>query len=288
MSQKPQRMYLVGVFGDPVDENPSYIMEEAAFRAADLNWRYLNLRVKAADLKAAVEGVRAMNFSGFNVTMPHKVKIVPLLDKVADDARLIGAVNTVWREGDEFIGENTDGKGFLTSLIEDGKVEPKGKRIVCMGAGGAGRAICVELALAGAQRILVVNRACESEMGVSLVKTLQEGTSTEAEFQPWEGELSVPKDTDILVHATPLGLYPNVDEMPPVKEDTINERMVVCDVIPNPPDTPFLRMARNRGAKTLGGLGMLVRQGAIAFEKWTGVWPSLEVMRESLESALSG
>ena len=124
-------------------------------------------------------------------------------------------------------------------------------------------------------------------MGVSLVKTLQEGTSTKAEFQPWEGELSVPKDTDILVHATSLGLYPNVDEMAPVKEDTIDENMVVCDVIRNPPDTPFLRMARSRGAKTLGGLGMLVRQGAIAFERWTGIWPSLEVMRESLESALS-
>ena len=128
MGQKPERMYLVGVFGDPVDENPSYIMEEAAFRAAGLNWRYLNLRVKAADLAKAVEGVRVMNFSGFNVTMPHKVKIVPLLDRVADDAKLIGAVNTVWRDGDEFIGENTDGKGFLTSLIEDGEVKAKGEK----------------------------------------------------------------------------------------------------------------------------------------------------------------
>ena len=122
---------------------------------------------------------------------------------------------------------------------------------------------------------------------VSLVKTLREGTKTQADFLPWEGELSVPEDTDILVHATPLGLYPNVAEMPPVKEDTINERMVVCDVIPNPPDTPFLKMARRRGARTLAGLGMLVRQGAIAFEKWTGQWPSLKVMREALESALS-
>jgi len=278
-------MELVGVFGDPVDENPTYIMQEAAFRAAGLNWRYLNLRVKAPDLKAALEGVRAMHFRGFNVTMPHKAAIVDLLDGVADDAQLIGAVNTVRRKQDKFIGENTDGKGFLRSLREDAATNPAGKRVVCLGAGGAGRAICVELALAGASHILIVNRPA-SGRGQALVKTLDEKTPARADFHPWEDEFAVPDGTEILVNATSIGLYPNVNDIPPVKEDTIREGMVVCDVIPNPPETPFLTMARRRGAVTTGGLGMLVYQGAIGFKMWTGIEPSLDAMRESLEKAL--
>ena len=283
---KLKKMNLVGVMGDPVDENPSYIMFESVFAAAGLNWRYLNLLVKKNQLKAAIEGARAMDFRGFAITMPHKIGAVELLDDIATDARLIGAVNTARREGDRFYGENTDGKGFLTSLTQTGKVEPTGKKIVCIGAGGAGRAICVELALAGAKHIIVCNRKIESDMGISLVEKINEKTSTKAEFIPWEEEIPVPNDTDVLVNATPLGFYPNIDAMPPVKETDIRKEMVVCDVVPFPADTPFLRMARKRGAITLNGLEMLVNQGAIQFKMWTGVQADSEVMRESLKKAL--
>ena len=124
-------------------------MQEAAFAAAGLNWRYITLRVAAADLPAAVAGLRAMNFQGINLTIPHKVAILSLLDEVAPDAALIGAVNTVRRAGDRLIGENTDGKGFLRSIRDDAGIDPAGKRVVFLGAGGAARAMTVELALAG-------------------------------------------------------------------------------------------------------------------------------------------
>jgi shikimate dehydrogenase len=278
---KVARAELVGVFGDPVDENPTGIMQEAAFAAAGLNWRYITLRVVAADLPAAVAGLRALNFQGINLTIPHKVAILPLLDEVAPDAALIGAVNTVRRAGDRLIGENTDGKGFLRSVREDAGVDPAGKRVVFLGAGGAARAMTVELALAGARHITVVNRS--ADRGKALVRQLNEKTPVQAEFEPWDGDYGVPADADILVNATSIGLFPDVAAMPCVALDSIRPGLLVCDVIPNPPQTAFLKAAATRGARTLDGLGMLVYQGAIAFKLWTGVDADVAVMRRALE-----
>ncbi len=149
---------LVGVFGSPVAENPTGVMQEAAFAALGLNWRYLTIEVQHQDLAAAMHGLRAMNFRGINLTIPHKVQVLHYLDEVSPDARLMGAVNTVRRAGDRLVGENTDGKGFLRALRDDAGVDPGGKRVVVLGAGGAARAVCVELALAQAASITVVNR----------------------------------------------------------------------------------------------------------------------------------
>src|SRR5579863_2934325 len=141
---------LVGCFGQPVAENPSGVMIESAFRALGLNWRYLMIEVPPEKLAAAVAGVRAFGMRGINLTIPHKVAVLPHLDEIARDAAVIGAVNTVRREGDRLIGENTDGKGFLHGVRADAGVEPRGQRVVVLGAGGAARAIVTELALAGA------------------------------------------------------------------------------------------------------------------------------------------
>ena len=149
---------LVGVFGHPVSENPTVVMHEAAYAELGLNWRYLTIEVLPQDLEAAMKGVRALNMRGINLTIPHKVAVLPYLDEVKPAAALMGAVNTVVRVGDRLVGENTDGKGFMTALTKDAKVDPKGKSVVVLGAGGAARAITVELALAGAERITVVNR----------------------------------------------------------------------------------------------------------------------------------
>ena len=278
------RAELVGVFGDPVDENPTGIMQEAAFAAAGLNWRYITLRVVAADLPAAVVGLRALNFRGINLTIPHKVAILSLLDEIAPDAALIGAVNTVRRAGDRLIGENTDGKGFLRSIRDDASIDPAGKRVVFLGAGGAARAMTVELALAGARHITVVNRS--AARGEALVRQLNERTPVRAEFVPWDGDYSVPADADILVNATSIGLYPDVTAMPRVALDSIRPDLLVCDVIPNPPQTAFLKAVAARGARTLDGLGMLVYQGAIGFKLWTGEEPDVAVMRRALEQVL--
>jgi shikimate dehydrogenase len=283
MSQDPLslRSELVGAFGDPIDENPTGVMQEAAFAAAGLNWRYLLLRVTAEDLSAAVTGLRAMRFQGINLTIPHKVAVLKYLDEVSPDAALIGAVNTVRRVSTRLIGENTDGKGFLRSVREDAGIDPAGKRIVFLGAGGAARAMSVELALAGASHITIVNRT--PTRGEELVRTLNEQTPAKSEFVRWVGDYPVPPEADILVNATSIGLYPNTGDKPPVMMLTVRPDLLVCDVIPNPPRTSFLTAAAARGARTLDGLGMLVYQGAIAFKLWTGLEPSIPVMRQALE-----
>lgn len=274
------RYELVGAFGDPIDENPTGVMFEAAFEALGLKWRYLPLRVTADALKDAVSGLRAFNFKGINLTIPHKVKVMEYLDSVADDAAIIGAVNTVRTSGGKLIGENTDGKGFLKSLIEDAGVNPKGKRVVVLGAGGAARAITVELALAGAETIQVVNRT--PARGRELVARLKEKTPTSAEFTEWKGTYAIPAGTDVLVNSTSIGLFPNVNDRPDIDYDTISGGMTVCDVIPNPPKTPFLEESRKRGADTLNGMGMLVNQGVVAFKHWTGQDPLADVMYAAL------
>jgi shikimate dehydrogenase len=281
MSQEPNyKAELVGVFGHPVAENPTIVMQEAAFKALDLNWRYLTIEVYPEDLADAFKGLRAFNMQGINLTIPHKVEVLKYLDEVAEDAQLMGAVNTVRREGDKLIGENTDGKGFLRSLREDAQVDPAGKRVVVLGAGGAARAITVELALAGAARIVVVNRS--EGRGRELVKLLNDKTPTTAEFVRWGSPFALPAETNVLVNATSIGLFPDVAAKPDLDYDTIRPNMTVCDVIPNPPQTPFLQEAEARGATTLDGLGMLVYQGAIGFTMWTGLDAPVEVMHQAL------
>ena len=274
---------LVGVFGYPVAENPTSVMLEAAFKHLGLNWRYLTVEVRPASLPEAIRGIRAMGFKGINLTIPHKVAVMPLLDSIADDARLIGAVNTVRREGDRLIGENTDGKGFLRGVREEAGIDPKGAHIVVLGAGGAARAIAVECALAGADRITLVNRS--AERGAALADHLAQNLKAAALFVPWRGDFTPGKNTDILVNATSIGLFPDGGTMPPVRIEDLKQTCLVCDVIPNPPDTRFIMTARAQGHKTLTGLPMLVNQGAIGFKMWTGLDAPEKVMRAALEKA---
>ena len=277
---------LVGVFGHPVAENPTIVMQEAGFRACNLNWRYLTIEVLPDDLAAAIQGLRAMNFHGINLTIPHKVEVLKYLDEIAPDAALIGAVNTVRCDGKRLIGENTDGKGFLRSLRHDARIDPAGRRAVVLGAGGAARAITIELALAGATRITVVNRS--RARGEELVNLLNTKTETSASFVEWNAPYAIPKDAQLIVNATSIGLFPDVNAKPDIVYETITSGMVVCDVIPNPPQTPFLQEAAARGAKTLDGLGMLVYQGAIGFKMWTGVDAPVQAMRDALAQEFRG
>jgi shikimate dehydrogenase len=248
-----------------------------------LNWRYLTIEVRKEDLEDAMRGLRAFNMRGINLTIPHKIEVLKYLDEVADDARLMGAVNTVRREGSKLIGENTDGKGFLRSLREDGETDPSEKTVVLLGAGGAARAIGVELALAGAKHVRVINRT--PSRGKELVELINNKTEASAEYVPWDRPYVLPEDTDILVNATSIGLYPDVDAKPDIEYDSIRTGNIVCDVIPNPPRTVFLREADSRGARTLDGLGMLVYQGTIGFKMWTGVDAPVAEMKEALREA---
>lgn len=283
MSSKPLNFLqgLTGCFGFPVAENPTQAMIEPAYRAMGLDWRYLTLEVHPDNLGDAVRGACAMGFKGFNCTIPHKVEVIKFLDELTPAAQKIGAVNCVAIKNGRLLGENTDGKGFLQSVRELRSVE--GLNVVLLGAGGAARAIAVELALAGARKITIVNRTVER--GLTLEKRLQDQTSAETAFMPWTGIYEPDASVDLLVNSTSLGLYPDVDAKIAVSLEKLPEHAIVCDVIPNPPKTRLVKDAQARGLRVLDGLGMLVNQGVIGIELWTdGQSPDPAVMRSSLET----
>lgn len=279
MADKNYRAELVGVFGDPVDGNPTCVLEEAGFAAAGLNWRYLTMKVAVEDLTDAIRGMKAVGMRGVNLTMPHKIKVIPHLDELSEAARIIGAVNTVLSKDGRLIGENSDGKGFVRSILE-ADVSLKGKTITMLGAGGAAKAIGVECALAGAEKIIIINR--NAERGNELVKTITENTATKAEYIPWIGTAAIPAETEILINATCVGLHPDVDQCPDVDYSQIKGDMVVCDVVFNPAMPLFLKKAEAQGAKVITGLGMLVNQAALNFEIWTGVKAPRDIMMQAL------
>lgn len=275
---------LVAVLGQPVAENPTQVMVEAAFRAMGLDWRYLTLEVAPAGLSDAVRGIRAMGLRGFNCTIPHKVAVVPLLDDLTPAAKAIGAVNCVARQDDMLLGENTDGKGFLESVQALGPVA--GKSAVLLGAGGAARAIGVELLRAGAASLTVVNRS--EARGKELLAVLDRVAPGMSSLVAWRGDFAVPTGTDLLVNATSIGLYPDADARVPLDVSTLRPPTVVCDVIPNPPRTRLVHDAEERGCTTLDGLGMLVNQGVIGIRLWTGRDPDPAVMRQALLDVFGG
>lgn len=270
---------LTAAFGQPIAENPTQAMVEAAYRHHNLDWRYLTIEVAPDGLADAVAGARAMGFRGFNCTIPHKVTVIQHLDGLGESASVMGAVNCVVRRDGRLIGENTDGKGFVESLRP--LTDPSGKSVVIFGAGGAARAISVEVALAGATRITIVNRS--QSRGEDLVTLLRNKLNLNANLVPWKGDYAIPEGTDIVINATSIGLFPDVDARLALDISTLKSGMVVADVIPNPPATRLVRDARAAGCQVIDGLGMLVNQGVIGIKYWTGVDPDPKVMRQALE-----
>jgi shikimate dehydrogenase len=276
---------LTACFGFPVSENPTQAMMEPAYVALSLDWRYLTLEVPPASLSAAVAGARAFGFQGFNCTIPHKIAVIEHLDGLGESASLMGAVNCVVNRDGQFIGENTDGKGFVSSLKE--VTDPTGKTVVIFGAGGASRAISVELALAGATEITIVNR--DPDRGQTLVDLLNSkvnevaGGGLSAKFVQWDGDYQIPSDSQIVINATSIGLFPDIDARLALDISTLSSEMIVADVIPNPPKTNLVKDATAADCKVIDGLEMLVAQGVIGIEYWTGKSPDAKIMRQALE-----
>ncbi|MEI7461431.1 MAG: shikimate dehydrogenase [Pirellula sp.] len=276
---------LTAAFGQPISENPTQVMIEAAYRHHALDWRYLTIEVAANGLGDAVQGARAMGFLGFNCTIPHKIAVIKHLDGLGESAELMQAVNCVVRRGDQLIGENTDGKGFVKAVraVRD----PSGSRVVIFGAGGAARAISVEMALAGASHITIVNRS--PKRGDELLELLQTKVTqrTDGKLQSklarWDQTFSIPDNTDIVVNATSIGLYPDLDARLNLDVKSLLPSMLVADVIPNPPRTNLIQDAEQRGCTVIDGLEMLVNQGVIGVEYWSGITPDPSVMRAALE-----
>ena len=273
---------LVGCFATPAAENPTVAMMEAVFRHHKLDWRYINCEVAPEDLGAAVRGARAMGWAGFHCSIPHKITVIDHLDGLGESAEIMRAVNTVVRRDNLLIGENTDGKGFVQAVREI--TNPAKKSIVLFGAGGAARAVGVELALAGASEITVVNRS--RQRGQALVDLLNERTPTSAKLQLWDRTITFPGSTHIVINATSIGLFPDVDGHLDIDMSSLRPDMVVVDGIHNPPRTRLIREAEALGCTVLDGLGMLVNQGVISVKYWTGQDVDPSVMRQTVEDLL--
>lgn len=271
---------LTGCFSTPADGNPTVAMVEAAFKYHNLNFRYINTEVESFKLAEAVAGARAMKWRGFHLSAPHKVEVIQYLDELGESAKLMGAVNCAVLRNGRLIGENTDGKGFLQSLCE--VLDPAGKVITILGAGGAARAIAIEAALAGTKSVHIVNRnARRGEELRDLVKTI-----CTSNYYAWNSNFSVPSETEILVNATTVGMHGNLDKHLDINFETLNPNMLVADVIINPPLTDLLKRASENGCRTIDGLGMVVNQAVLAIKYWTGEDADANVMRKKLLEVL--
>ncbi len=270
---------LCGIIGDPVEHSMSPVMHNAAYERLGLDYRYVPFRVKKEELGKAIDGIKALNLRGLNVTIPHKVAVIPLLDKLGPLAEKIGAVNTIVNDDGVLIGYNTDATGFTQALLEKG-IEPKGNNVVVLGAGGASRAVSFALVERGAH-LIILNRLLELDWAEELANGLSKASGREVkalELNRENLEEALSK-ADILVNATSVGMSPNISETL-VTSDQLNSSLIVFDIVYNPLKTRLMGEAEAAGAKTISGLDMLVWQGALAFEKWTGLKPSAELMKK--------
>lgn len=273
---------LTGSFSLSAAKNPTVAVMEAGYRANNLDVRYINCDVSPEKLADAVAGAIAMGWLGFNCSLPHKEAILEYLDDLAPSAQLIGAVNTVVIKDGRLTGENTDGKGFVESLATVG--DPRGAHTVIFGAGGAARAIAIELALAGASAITIVNRS--PERGEKLAEHVDSATDTSCSFAPWTPAYSIPEGTSLVVNATSLGFYPHHEDTLDVDISSLEPGMIVADVVANPPQTRWLRAGEDAGCIPLTGIGMLVNQARVNAKLWTGETLDSDVMHRALTEAL--
>ena len=273
---------LTGSFSQSAANNPTVSIMEAGYAAADMDVRYINCEVAPDQLGDAVAGAIAMGWLGFNCSLPHKEAILDHLDAVGESARLIGAVNTVVIRDGQLTGENTDGKGFVEALRAER--DPRGSHAVIYGAGGAARAIAVELALAGAARITIVNRTVDRAR--ALAEHVDAQTQATCSFSPWTENHRIPEDSDLVINATSIGFFPQDDQTLDVDVSTFPRGAVVADVVPNPPMTQWLQAAKDAGCVPLTGVGMLVNQAQVNAQLWTGETLDAAVMHSALEEAL--
>lgn len=275
---------LLAVIGAPIGHSLSPIIQNAALHAAGLDYVYAALPVRADALSSAVRGLYDAGIAGFNVTIPFKTEIIPLLDALSEDARRIQAVNTVVIEDGRMVGHNTDVVGFLAGFAERG-IALTGKKAVLIGAGGAARAALWGLLRRGVSSIVIGVRSVEK--GAALAADFAADGDVRAVSFDDAAWIAACSDADIVVQTTPLGMTPYTEEMPPVDAAMIKPSAVVYDLIYTPAETRFLREARARGCETINGETMLVAQGAEAFHLWTGKRPDVELMKRVLREELA-
>jgi shikimate dehydrogenase len=278
----PPQKQMTGMLGHPVAENPIDRMFDAVYAHYGLPWQFWKNNIASeADLALAVKALAPLGYRGMAITVPYKVAVMPLLDAVDDDVRAIGAANYLTIEQGRLIGHNNDGKGVVNAIE---KVAPlTGQRVVMLGAGGAGRAMAVEMAWAGAAHLTLVTR--RQDQGEEVAATVTRTSGVPAVWQHWQGEVLVPAGTTLLMNATHLGCAPEQEPVP-VRWETVDPACVVVDVITNPRITPFLSTAQERGCPIVDGVEMLVQLAMQIFQRWTGLSPDEEVFQRAVAEAL--
>lgn len=277
---------IFGIFGDPIAHTLSPVMQNAAFEALGLPCQYLPFQVHTENLKKALEAILPLGIQGVNVTIPHKEAVIPFLDSVEAEAEKIGAVNTIETASNRLIGHNTDGKGFLASLSEM-NIDPSGRRVILIGAGGAARGVAIALLSAGISEIILMTRTVErGKILANRLGSLSPRLKVSVRGMGLEKESPLKPDrSTLLINSTPLGMKEN-DPLP-FPSELLDPNWIVADLIYRPDETPLLLAAKKTGAKTIPGLGMLLHQGALAFEIWTKEKAPLQVMRDALRNALA-
>lgn len=274
---------LYGIVGDPVRQSLSPQMHNQEFKKLGIDAYYHPFRIAKEDLPAGIRGMKVLDVQGFNVTVPHKVAVMPLLDEIDPLAQNIGAVNTVVRQGDKFIGHNTDGLGFVRALQMDWKEDLSDEPALIIGAGGAAQAIYFSLLSAGVKHIDVCNRTVEK--AERMIKSSPYDASSRAlPMNDAEKEMG---NYSLIIQTTSIGMA-STEGKSPVSLDRLTAGAFVSDIIYNPGQTEFLKQAVQKGAKTQNGVGMLVHQGVLAFEKWTGVTPDVIRMTEVVTAHIGG
>lgn len=274
----------LGIIGYPLGHSISPIFQQAALDAVGIDARYEGWETAPENLQSRLESFRGQEFVGASVTIPHKESVMPFLDDVSETARLIGSVNTIVSDGGRLTGHNTDAPGFLRGLKEQGGFEAQGKRAVVVGTGGAGRAVVFGLADEGVSSMMLVNRT------VSRAERLKEEVSQAFPQLRVTVKREMPEGTeyDLLVNGTSVGMKHTVfEDSSPVPRERVVPGALVYDLIYNPEETALLKMAKEEGAKTLGGLPMLVYQGVEAFELWFGRRAPVEAMFEAAREAMA-
>ena len=285
-TKKNELIKLVGLFGHPVEHSFSAHMQNDAFKAQGLSYLYIPFDIYPQNLKKALDSLVPLGFSGINLTLPHKKRAMAFLDKVSDEAKVIGAVNTIVIDRGRLIGHNTDGKGFVTSVEKEARTKLRNKRVVVLGAGGAAHAIATELAIAKVSKISIFNIVLYEAKDLAVrIKRYFPQTTTEF-FLLKSGPMLDEKvhDADIIINATSVGMKEGDPLL--INPLSLQRKHLVCDVIYNPPRTKLLAAAEKRKARTLNGLGMLIYQGAISFQLWTGKKAPVAVMKRALDKAM--
>lgn len=273
---------MTGMLGHPVAENPIDRMFDAVYAHHGLHWQFWKNDIASeADLAKAIAALRPLGYSGMCITVPYKVAVMPLLDAVDDDVHAIGAANYITIEDGRLIGHNNDGKGVVKAIE---KVAPlQGQRVVMLGAGGAGRAMAVELAWAGASQLTLITR--REEQGREVAERVRQASGVPCDWRPWQEPLRLPEGTTLLMNATHLGCAPELESLP-LDWQSVDPGCVAVDVITNPRITPFLAQAKQKGCPLVDGVEMLVQLAMQIFERWTGIHPDEAVFQQAVAHAL--